>query len=303
MGRLLDDDVSRYGRAVPGLPVTQGARDRLESEDVTLGDVPQEVLDVGIRGMEHEVHRRAHLHDRAIAHDGDPITELHRLAEVVGDEDHGLAELAMQSDDLVLHVAADERVERAERLVEEHHIRVYDEGAGQAHTLLHATRQLLGVGIGVARQPHELDDLLRAGIAIFLLHTLDLEGVGDVVDHLAVGKEAEVLEDHREFRAPQVTQLLVIRLEDVFALDDDFTRCRVHEAGEAAHEGRLARAGESHDDEDLALGDIEGDVADRRGAPRVREQLVAGKVGVRRAHDLVGLRAEDLPQVAHRDGR
>jgi hypothetical protein len=131
---------------------------------------------------------------------------------------------------------------------------------------------------------------------------LDLEGVGDVVDHLAVGKQAEVLEDHGEFRASQVPQLLVVGLEDVLTLDDDLACRRVHETGEAAHECRLARAGESHDDEDLTLGDIEGDITDGRGAARVREQLVAGKIGVRRAHDLVGLRAEDLPQAAHRDG-
>ena len=45
---------------------------------------------------------------------------------------------------LVLHVAADERVERAERLVVEHHLRVDRERAGEADALLHAARELVG---------------------------------------------------------------------------------------------------------------------------------------------------------------
>ena len=129
MRRLLDDGVAGHRGAIAGLPVPQRACDGLESEHVALGDVAEEVLDVGIGGMEHEVHRRAHLHHRAIAHDRDAIPELHRLAQVVCDEDHRLAQLAVQADDLILHIAADQRIECAEGLVEEHHVGIDHQGA------------------------------------------------------------------------------------------------------------------------------------------------------------------------------
>ena len=72
--------------------------------------------------------------------------------EVVGDEDHRLAELVVQPDDLVLHVAPDQRVERGERLVEEQQRRVVGQRPGQADALLHAAGELVGVGLLVARQ-------------------------------------------------------------------------------------------------------------------------------------------------------
>jgi hypothetical protein len=42
----------------------------------------------------------------------------------VGDEEHRLAGLGLEADDLVLHVAPDQRVERAEGLVVEHQLGV-----------------------------------------------------------------------------------------------------------------------------------------------------------------------------------
>ena len=79
--------------------------------------------------------------------------------EVVGDEDHRLADLVVQPDDLVLHVAADQRVERGERLVEQQHVGVAGERPGQADALLHAAGELVGVGVLVAGEADQLDHL------------------------------------------------------------------------------------------------------------------------------------------------
>ena len=67
-----------------------------------------------------------------------------------------LPDLAVEPDDLVLHVAPDERVERAEGLVEEHHLGVDRERAGQPDPLLLAARKLVRVVVDVSRQPDEL---------------------------------------------------------------------------------------------------------------------------------------------------
>ena len=105
-----------------------------------------EVAHVVVDGGAEQLVARAALHRLPVAHDQDPVAEAQRLAEVVGDEDHRLADLAVQADDLVLHVAADERVERRERLVEEQHVGVAGQRPGEADALLHAARQLVGVG-------------------------------------------------------------------------------------------------------------------------------------------------------------
>ena len=84
-------------------------------------------------------------------------------------------------------------------------------------------------------------------------------------------QQAEVLEDHGELGAPQLTQLLVIGLEDVLTLDDHLACSGIDQTGEAAHERGLSRAGQAHDDKDLALGYVEGHIAHGRSAARVGE--------------------------------
>ncbi|GAB3843790.1 hypothetical protein GCM10027610_057110 [Dactylosporangium cerinum] len=92
----------------------------------------------------------------------------------------------MQPDDLVLHVTADQRVERGERLVEEEDLRIDGEGAGQADALLHAAGELVGVQLLAARQPDQVDHLLCAGPPLRLLLAAYLQPVRDVVQDPAV---------------------------------------------------------------------------------------------------------------------
>ena len=51
---------------------------------------------------------------------------------------------------IVLRLAADDRIERAERLVHQQHRRLGGERAGDAHPLLLAARQLVGTLVAVA---------------------------------------------------------------------------------------------------------------------------------------------------------
>ena len=261
-----------------------------------------EVLDVVVgRGADHLV-RRADLHDLAVAHDQDPVAELERLLEVVGDEHHRLAEVAVEAEHLVLHIAADQWVERRERLVEEQQRRVVRQRAGQPDALLHAAGELVGVGVLVAVQPHQGDDLLGPVPALLLLHPTHLEAVGDVVDDLPVRQQPEVLEDHRGMGAPQVTQLGLAGLHHVTPVDDHLAGGRLDQPGQTAHQRGLAGAGEPHHHEDLAGRYVEGDVADTDDAAGPLLDLRARPLRLGRADDPVRPPAEDLPQVAHRQG-
>jgi hypothetical protein len=65
----------------------------------------------------------------------------------------------LQAHELVLHLAADQRVERRERLVEEPELRLDGERAGDADALLLAAGQLARIVGLAALQPDQLDHL------------------------------------------------------------------------------------------------------------------------------------------------
>ena len=88
--------------------------------------------------------RRADLHDPALVEHGDAVGHRQRLALVVGDEDEGDAERLLQRLQLVLHLLAQLEVERAERLVEQQHLGLVDQRAGQRDALALAAGQLAG---------------------------------------------------------------------------------------------------------------------------------------------------------------
>ncbi len=171
--------------------------DPAQRQHMAARDVADEVLDVVVGRGADELFGGAELNDLAVAHDRDPVAEPQRLRQVVRDEHHRLAGLELQPADLVLHVAADQRVERAERLVIEHHLRIDGEGPRETDALLHAARELVGELVRAVLEPHEFQHLGGAPKALRLRHALDLEPERDVVDHAPVRKQPEVLEDHR----------------------------------------------------------------------------------------------------------
>src|SRR5918994_1003090 len=301
--RVLDRGAYVELRPLGDLARPRLAHDPAEREDVRARDVAHEVRDVLVGGGADQVLGRAELHDGAVAHDRDPVAQPQGLGQVVGDEEHGLARLVLQADDLVLHVAPDQRVERAEGLVVEHQLRVDGERAGQADALLHAARELVGELVGDVVQADELEHLGRAGEPLRLREALDLQAEGDVLDDAPVGEEPEVLEDHRDGVAPQFAELAGVRARHAVAEDRDVAGGGLDQPDQRAHERRLARAGEAHDDEDLAGHDLERDVAHGDRAAGLLAQLAARQLRVGRPDDLAGLRAEDLPHALRADQR
>ena len=209
----------------------------------------------------------------------------------------------MESDHLVLHVPPDQRIQRGERLVEQHQVRVSGQCAGKADALLHATGELVGVVVLVSLQADEVDHLGGLRTPLLLAHPAHLEAVGDVVDHLPVWKQTEVLEHHRDAVASQLPDLCVRGAGHVIVPDPDRARGGFDQPRQAADERRLAGTRKSHHDEDLAGRDVEGDVLDPDDAPCLLLEVGARKVRIRAADDLVRLGPEDLPQVAHLERR
>jgi len=167
-------------------------------------------------------------------------------------------------------------------------------------------RKLVGETVRHPVEPDEAEHRPRSFESLRLRVAAELEAEADVVDDPPVGQQPEVLEDHREAVPAEVAEPLRVRLADVLAVEADLAERRLDEPGEAPDERRLAAAREAHHDEDLARPDVERDVPDRRGPAVLLEggvdglRVRGGGAGPREAR--FG-RAEDLPEVADRDGR
>ena len=73
-----------------------------------------------------------------IPEDRNAITYTQGFVQVVSDKDNGLLQGALQLKQLVLHLGANQWIERAERFVHQDDVRVSRQGPCQTHTLAHA---------------------------------------------------------------------------------------------------------------------------------------------------------------------
>ena len=88
-----------------------------------------------------------------------PIGHGQRLTLVVGDVHHGDTEALVQVLDLHLHLLAQLLVQRAQRFVHQHQLRLEHQRAGERHALLLATGKLRRIAVAKALQ---LDHRQRA---------------------------------------------------------------------------------------------------------------------------------------------
>ncbi|SBV35188.1 conserved hypothetical protein [uncultured Stenotrophomonas sp.] len=247
--------------------VTRPAHDRLRGEYPRHVHVLDETLDVGVRRMVQDFLRRADLHHAAIFHQHDAVTDLQRLVQVMGDEHDGLLHLALQRRQFLLHVTADQWIERAECLVHQQDVGLHRQCAGQPHALLHAAAELRGQGIFPALQAHQLQRLHGARATLGRVHALHFQPVCRVLGDGTAREQREMLEHHADLAAAQVQQLSAVEAGHVFAVDEDAAAGRRVEQVEAAQQRGLAAATQAHDHQQLAFPDVEGDVGDADGMP------------------------------------
>ena len=164
---------------------------------------------------------RADLDDPAVLHDGDAVGQAHRLVEIVGDEDDGLVQQLLQPEELVLHLAADQRIERREWLVEKPELRPDGERAGDADPLLLAAGELAWEVAFPPLEPDQLDHLARPRLAGLARHALDGEREGDIAQHGEMRQQREMLEDHAHLVAPKLDELGLAHGQQVPALEQN----------------------------------------------------------------------------------
>ena len=141
------------------------------------------------------------LDDPAVGHEDDPVGGAAGEAHLVGDDDHRHAVVGQRGhdvEDLVDHLG----VERGGRLVEEHHLRVHGQRAGDRHPLLLAAGQLRGHLSAWAPTPTRSSSSRARFSASALRLPADLDRPeGHVLEHGLVREQVEGLEDHPDVGA------------------------------------------------------------------------------------------------------
>ena len=269
-----------------------------------LRDVADEVGDVVIGRRADQLLGPARLDDRSVAHDHDVVAELERLGEVVGDEDHRLPDLVVQPDDLVLHVPPDQRVEGAERLVQEHHLGIHRECPRQPDALLLTPGQLVRVRVEVWLQPDQrrpsrgrARDASRGRRHGSRARTRRCPGPGGAAGGRSSGTPWRIVGAGARASAaglPRGCPAPSSRTSPEARLD---------EARQAADERRLAAPGQAHDDEHLAAPHVERDVAHGDRGARPRSELSVRQLEQLPIREPILGGSEDLPQVAHGERR
>ena len=225
------------------------------------------------------------------------VANAHGFVQIVRDEDDGAALVLLQSQQLVLHFGADDRVQRRKRLVHQQDGRIGGQCPRQTHALLHAAREFVRVAVGPDFQPDLGQRLARLTQPDLLVHAGQFQAKGGVVQYRQVGQQGEGLEHHADVLAPEAAELLLVVLVDVFAIDQDAAGGGFDQPVQHAHQGGFAGAGQAHDDEDLAGLDGETGIEyANRGAGLRHDVLLAQALPGQRKR-LLGLLAKDLEQV------
>ncbi|MCY1541809.1 hypothetical protein D9M68_775120 [compost metagenome] len=179
----------------------------------------------------------------------------------MGDADHGHA-LHRQLLHDVEHFADHLRVERRGRFVEQHHLGVHAQRAGDGHALLLAAGQPRRVLVGLLGDADLGQQRARLGLALGLAALAhDLLCQTEVLQHGHVRKQVEMLEHHADFAAVGVD--VGLRVGEVEAVDAHRAGVEFLEAVEAAQEGRLAGAGRADHHQHLAARHPGGHVVHR----------------------------------------
>ena len=197
-------------------------------------------------------------------HQSDPRAEQQPFADVVGDEDHTLAEPPLEGAELALQLHAGDRVQGAEGLVQKQERRIRGERPGHAHTLALAAGQLMRIPRReLARiQSHEIEQLAHALCRTSGRPPLEPGHEADVPLHGEVREQPDLL-DHVPNAAPEPGHGEIGR---PLAGEVHLARRRLEQAVDELQRGGLPGAAPPEQHERLAGADREGEIVHQHAA-------------------------------------
>ena len=202
-----------------------------------------ENLRIGGRGV--ELQRVGVLRDGAVTHHHDAVSEIKRFFAVVGDENTGEAQLALQTFQPQTQILTHLHIQRTERLVKKHHFRRGGQCSCQRYPLLLPTGQLRRITVAEGSELHhfqELHDLLPDDV---FRRTLPARQHGkpksDIIGNGQVLEERVMLEDKADMARTHGD------IGHIAAIQDDAPAVRRFQPGNQAQQGRLAAAGRAQE--------------------------------------------------------
>ena len=170
--------------------------------------------------------------------------------------------------------------------------------------LLLAAGKLAGEGFLASLKSHQRDHLSCPGIAFFCRLALHAQRKGDIVQHIEMRQQSEVLEHHAHFPASQFNQALGVGDEQIFVIQQHLSTTGLDEPRQAAYQRGFSGTRQSHDDENLAGMNDEIGIDNGRNLPAAAQLLTSGRAiafeQAIAAAQAIGLGTVDLPQVSAR---
>jgi len=154
-------------------------------------------------------------------------------------------------------------VQVGQRLVHEECLRITHDRAAHGDPLALAAGEVGRFAVQVLAELEQFGRLLDPAVGLFLRHLGDLEGERHVLPHGHVRVQRVGLEDHRD--------VAILRRELVhdLAVHAQLAVADVLQAGDHVQRRGFAAAGRPDEDDELAVGDVQVQVADRFSPVRV----------------------------------
>jgi len=203
-----------------------------------------------------EILRGAHFDEAAETHHADAVAQVKGLFLVVGHQDGGHTELALDGLQAAAQVHADLGIQGAQRLIEQQHVGLQGQGAGKCHALLLAAGKLARHAVAQAHQPDEFEQFVAFAAASAARHFLDLQAELDVLRHGHILEQRVVLEDEADIAR------LGGQVGHVAFVQEDLALVGVRQAGDDVEHGGLAAAAGAEQHEELAVLDLQRNVID-----------------------------------------
>ena len=169
----------------------------------------------------------------------------------------------MQLGNLSSHLSTQLSVQVGQRLVQQEHLGITDNGAAQSHTLSLATGQSLGLAVQQVRDVQDAGGLFHAALDLILGSLAQLQAEGHVIKHGHMRIQSVVLEHHGDVA---VLGSDVVRQHVAYvqlALADFF------QTGDHTQGGGLAATGRSDQDDKFLVLNVQVEVGNSSDATRV----------------------------------
>lgn len=203
-----------------------------------------------------DLSRRTDLLDAALVHHHDPVSHLHGLLLVVGN-DHGsdmhlVMEIPQPGTQFLAHLG----IEGTEGFIEQQHAGLDREGPGEGDALALAARELGGIAISETLKLHQLEQFIDAPADHLMLPAAEFQPEGHVLSHGAVLEQGEVLKHKAHL------SLLHRSACGLLTGNPDPTRIGLLEPRDQPQQRALTGTGRSKQGDQRASVDIKADVVD-----------------------------------------